>query len=60
MSVIDLEMRLVFVLKSLLLAQEKPTDCGTKAADVCRCARQIFLPANNANPLNVLVHLQLL
>ena len=36
---------------------ENPTNCGTKAADVLAN----FLPANfNANPLNILLHLQLL
>ena len=39
--------------------QEKPTNCGTKAADVI--AKQIFLPVNfNENQLNIWVHLQLL
>ena len=41
---------------NLYLKQEKPINCGTKGADV----QEDFYPVNNANRLNILVHLQLL
>ena len=37
--------------------QEKLTNCGTKAADVLD---KFLASKHNANPLNILVHLQLL
>ena len=38
-------------------AQEKPTNCGTEAADVLE---NFFLASkHNANPLNIVMHLQL-
>ena len=46
------------ILEVFRLQQEKPTNCGTKAADVL----PIFLAGKlyNANQLNILVYLQLL